>query len=61
MLICYWKAEEEMESALGIFFDDTGEANLGIAGLYSLGVGFAAMLEKLARLHGFAGRPERSQ
>ena len=59
MLICYWKAEEEMESALGIFFDDTGEANLGIAGLYSLGVGFAAMLEKLARLHGFAGRPER--
>lgn len=56
MLICYWKAEEEMESALGLFFDDTGEANLGIGGLYSLGVGFAVMLEKLARQHGFVSR-----
>lgn len=56
MLICYWKAEEGMESALGLFFDDTGEANLGIGGLYSLGVGFAVMLEKLARQHGFVSR-----
>ena len=52
MLICYWKAEEGMESALGLFFDDTGEDNLGIEGLYGLGVGFASMLEKLARRHG---------
>lgn len=52
MLICYWKPEEGMESALGLFFDDTGEANLGIEGLYSLGVGFASMIEKLARQHG---------
>ncbi len=56
MLICYWKAEEGMESALGLFFDNTGEDNLGINGLYSLGVGFASMLDKLARQHGFAGR-----
>jgi hypothetical protein len=52
MLICYWKAEEGMESALGLFFDDTGEDYLGIEGLYGLGVGFASMLEKLARRHG---------
>lgn len=52
MLICYWKPEEGMESELGVFFDDTAESNLGMDGLYSLGVGFAFMLEKLARLHG---------
>jgi len=56
MLICYWKADEGMESALGLFFDDTGEDNLGIGGLYTLGVGFAVMIEKLVRQHGFAGR-----
>lgn len=56
MLICYWKAEEGMESALGLFFDDTGEDNLGIKGLYSLGVGFASMIDKLVRQHGFEPR-----
>ena len=56
MLICYWKAEEGMESALGLFFDATGEDNLGIKGLYSLGVGFASMIEKLGKQHGFDPR-----
>jgi len=56
MLICYWKPDEGMESALGLFFDDTGEDNLGIGGLYTLGVGFAVMIEKLVRQHGFSGR-----
>lgn len=56
MLICYWKADEGMESALGLFFDDTGEENLGIAGLYTLGVGFAVMIDKLVRKHGFDPR-----
>jgi len=53
MLICYWKPEEGMESALGLFFDESGEENLEIEGLYSLGVGFTAMIEKLARQHGY--------
>lgn len=52
MLICYWKPEEGMESSLNLFFDDTAESNLGIEALYSLGVGIAHMLEKLARQHG---------
>lgn len=52
MLICYWKPEEGMESSLNLFFDDTAENNLGIEALYSLGVGIALMLEKLARQHG---------
>jgi hypothetical protein len=52
MLICYWHPEEGMESSLKLFFDDTAEANLGIEGLYTLGVGFAQMLEKLSKVHG---------
>jgi hypothetical protein len=52
MLICYWKPEDGMESSLNLFFDDTAERNMGIDALYSLGVGIAKMLEKLARQHG---------
>ncbi len=52
MLICYWKPEEGMDSALNLFFDDTAEDNLGMDGLYSLGTGIARMLEKLSQQHG---------
>ena len=51
MLICYWRPEEGMESSLKLFFDDTAEFNLGIEGLYTLGVGIALMLERLSRVH----------
>lgn len=54
MLVCYWKPEDGMASSLNLFFDDTAESNLGIEAVYSLGVGIATMLEKLARLHGRA-------
>ena len=52
MLICYWLPEEGMESSLNLFFDDTAEANMGIEGLYTLGVGIAQMLERMAKVHG---------
>lgn len=52
MLICYWLPEEGMGSSLNLFFDDTAESNMGIEGLYTLGVGIAVMLEKLSRVHG---------
>lgn len=55
MLICYWRPEEGMESALSLFFDTTATANLGLEGLYQLGVGIAQMLEKLALVHGATG------
>ena len=55
ILICYWRPEEGMDSSLNLFFDDTAESNLGIEAVYSLGVGIATMLEKLARLHGNVG------
>lgn len=51
MLICYWRPEDDMESSLKLFFDDSAESNLGIEGLYTLGVGIAQMLERLAKVH----------
>ena len=52
MLICYWKAEDGMESSLNLFFDISAEKNIGIEGLYQLGTGISKMFEKLAMLHG---------
>ena len=51
VLICYWRPEDGMESSLNVFFDDTAEANLGIEGLYTLGVGIALMLKRLSEVH----------
>lgn len=51
MLICYWRPEDGMESSLSLFFDDTAAANLGMEGLYTLGVGIAQMLERLSKVH----------
>ena len=51
-LICYWHAEESMDSDLNLFFDATAEDNLGIGGLYALGAGITRMFEKLALRHG---------
>ena len=56
MLICYWRPEDGMESSLKLFFDDTAESNLGIEGLYTLGVGIALMLERLTKVHSSAQR-----
>jgi hypothetical protein len=51
MLLCYWKPEDGMESSLSVFFDETAEDNLGIEGIYTLGVGIAVMLERLSKTH----------
>ncbi len=53
IMICYWKPEENLESTLNVFFDETADRNLDVGGLFSLGSGLAAMLEKLALRHGF--------
>jgi len=52
MLICYWKAEDDMESSLNVFFDETGEDNLIIDCLYRLATGLVMMFEKIAVTHG---------
>ncbi len=53
MMICYWMPEEGIDSSLNLFFDETSPENIGIDGVYSLGAGFAQMIEKLAHRHGF--------
>lgn len=52
ILICYWRADEGMESELNLFFDASAEDNLGIEGIYSLTTGITRMFEKLALTHG---------
>ena len=54
ILICYWRPDQGLESALNLFFDASAEDNLGIEGLYSLGTGITRMFEKLALTHGIA-------
>jgi hypothetical protein len=51
ILICYWKAEEGMDSKLHVFFDATADQNLTIDSLFTLGTGFVRMLEKIMHKH----------
>jgi len=51
VLICYWKAEDDLESRLHLFFDDSAEKNLPIESLFTLGTGLVLMLEKIMHKH----------
>ncbi len=51
LLICYWNAEEDIESKLHLFFDDTAEQNLSIDSLFTLGTGMVRMFEKMMYRH----------
>jgi len=52
LLICYWHAEDGMQSDFNLFFDASAEDNLGIGGIYALGTGITRMFERLALRHG---------
>jgi len=52
MLICYWKPDDDMDSSLNVFFDDTAEENLGTDSLYRIATGMVMMFEKIALTHG---------
>ncbi len=54
ILICYWRPEDGMDSNLLVFFDATADRNLDTDSVFTLGVGLAHMIKKLARKHGFA-------
>ena len=54
ILICYWLPEDGMDSNLLVFFDETADRNLDTDSVFTLGVGLAHMIKKLARKHGFA-------
>lgn len=53
LMLCYWGAEDGMESKLNLYFDRSVGENLGADMLFYLGTGIAQMLEKLAQHHGF--------
>ncbi|MBF0572694.1 MAG: DUF3786 domain-containing protein [Desulfamplus sp.] len=53
ILICYWLAEDGIESDLHLFFDAKTEDYLHINSIYAIGAGLARMFEKLAIKHGF--------
>jgi hypothetical protein len=53
VMICYWLPEDDLESSLNVFFDDTADKNLTIGSVFSLGAGLSQMFEKLALRHGF--------
>ncbi|MDR3630048.1 MAG: DUF3786 domain-containing protein [Desulfocapsaceae bacterium] len=51
MLICYWKAETDLDSDLKLFFDMTAADNLDTDSLNSLTTGFVRMLQRIALRH----------
>ncbi len=52
VLICYWRADEGLESSLNVFFDRSIEHNLDCETAFTLGAGLTQMFESLARRHG---------
>jgi hypothetical protein len=52
ILVCYWKADGEMESSVNLFFDDSASENLSMDALYRLSAGLVVMFEKVAATHG---------
>lgn len=55
-LIRYWKPEDDFESDLKIFFDESVNSNLSTEAIYSLGVGIAAMFKSIMRRHSKTGQ-----
>ncbi len=51
MLVCYWRPEDGMESALHLFFDDTAEQNLPVESLFTMATGITRMLERIMHRH----------
>ncbi len=51
MIICYWMPEDDMESKLHLFFDNTAEMHLPIESIYTIGMGFVRMLDKIMQKH----------
>jgi hypothetical protein len=51
VLVCYWRAEGDFESKLGLYFDATAADNLGVESVYILSVGLVMMFEVIAQRH----------
>jgi hypothetical protein len=53
IMICYWQANEGLQSSLNIFFDRSAGDNLGADAVFTLGSGLVQMFCKFAAHHGF--------
>lgn len=53
MMLCYWQAEDDLESTFNVFFDKSINRNLNIDSTFMLASGLARMVEKLAEHHAF--------
>lgn len=53
IMLCYWKAEDGLDSSLNIFFDKTADKNLNSEVIFTMGSGITQMFEKIIRKHGF--------
>lgn len=51
VLISYWKQDDDIESKLLFFFDDTAEENLTVESLFNLGTGLVRMFERIMHRH----------
>lgn len=51
IMICYWQAEEGMDSDLRVFFDSSASDHLGIRSIYALVIGLAMMFDKITQHH----------
>lgn len=51
VLLCYWQAEDDLESKLSIFFDAGADRHLLIESIFELTVGLVMMFEKIALKH----------
>jgi len=51
ILICYWKAEDGLESRLNVFVDRTAVDNLEIESIFTLCVGLVRMFERVTDSH----------
>ena len=52
LLICYWKAEDGLESDLNIFFDSSADMNATVDLIFDMTAGIASMFEKISLTHG---------
>ncbi len=52
VLICYWKAEDGMDSKVHLFFDETAPKNLSPDSLFTMATGMVMMFEKIMAKHG---------
>ena len=53
IMVCYWLPEEDLESSLNVFFDETADENLDTDTVFTLSTGLAQMFQKLALRHGY--------